>query len=373
MMSIDVRARDLRVSRLLETLGGVPFNLQGDLILSPPSVIDITAAGGITPTAAHMKVQGSGGPINITKNPQIAAGRDGKMLLIEGQSDTNTVTIDDGDGVHLHNGSYVLGLHDSLLLKYGTDGSEWEEITRNAIATEKAWGFRSEDAGTGISYFGGFYILNSGNNDFTSQQTLGAANISYAAHAFIVLGENTVDDLTIRISGASITDGGTRAAGQTQDITFTHPAVAGAYVETDKKWLGQVTIDHLSGTAKQMNWGYAKYWDNNNTPFRVLGLEAVWRGGANDSDPDITLIHHMSTGWTYNAGSTPTPPTAIASMKTDHTPDHQVTNNIESAWKRDDLNVTIDGANGEGTIISLNVGFNKTFETGNFLLRIRPD
>lgn len=369
----DVRHRDVRITRLLETLGGVPFDLQGDLILSPPPTIDITAAGGITVTAAHISIQGDGGAVDIAADPQIAAGRNGQIVLIEGASDTNTVTLNDGTGLHLHNGTMIIGEHDSIILKYGADDSSWEEVVRNATASEKAWGFRSQDAGTGTSYVGGFYIFNSGNNDFTSQQTLGTANVSYAAHALLVLGEDTVDDLTIRISGASITDGGVRNGSDTEDIIFSHPALANAYAETSKKWLGQITIDHISGTAKQCNWGYCKYWDNNNADFRVLGLEATWRGGANDSDPDIQLLHHKATGWTYNAGATPTPPTAIASMKTDHTPDHEVANNIENAWKRNDLSTIVSGGNGEGTIIALVVGFNKTFETGNFLLRIRPD
>lgn len=39
--------------------------------------------------------------------------------------------------------------------------------------------------------------------------------------------------------------------------------------------------------------------------------------------------------------------------------------------KRGNLLVVID--NGEGTIIALDAGFNKSFESGNFLLRVRPD
>ncbi len=349
------------------------FVFDGIGIYTPSATASITAAGGITATAIHMHIAGDGGPVDITANPQIAAGGDGQYLILNGTSNSNTVQLDDGNGLHLHNGTYIMGNHDYIVFFYDTGESAWEEVNRTAPSSEKVWAFRSQDAGSGTNYFGGFYLFNSGNSDFQAQQTLGTANISYAAHLFIVLGENTVDDLTIRISGASVTDGGTRTDPDTEDVVFTHPALANAYVETDIKWLGQITIDHISGTAKQCNWGYSKYWDNNNTDFRVQGLEATWRGGAGDADPDLRLIHHMASGWTYNAGAAPTPPTAVASMKADHTPDHQIANNVESAWKRDNLNVVINGSGNEGTIISMVTNQNKTYESGNFLLRIRPD
>jgi hypothetical protein len=348
------------------------ITLTGPTVLEP-DVVSITAAGGITVTATHMHVSGDGGAIDITANPQIAAGTNGQFLLIEGESDTNTVKLDNGDGLHLHGGSYTLRNHDYILMNYDSVASEWQEIVRGSPTSEKSWGFLSQVAGSGTNYFGGFYIFNSGNDDFTATQTHGVANASYAAHLLLVLGANTDDDLTIRVSGTSIDDEGNRSGGDTEDIVFTHPAVTNDYRETAKKWIGQVSIDHISGTAKDCNWGFAKYWDNQNTDFIILGLEATWRGGANDADPDLQLIHHKASGWTYNAGSTPTPPAALASMKTDHTPEYLVRNNVPGAWKRTDLNTEVSGGDSEGTIIAMVTNNNKTFEMGNFLLRIRPN
>ena len=346
--------------------------ITGPLVFEPDAV-SVTAAGGITVTATHMRVSGDGGPIDITANPQIAAGTDGQFLLIEGGSDTDTVKLDNGDGLHLHGGSYTLRNHDHILMSYDTATGEWQEVARGTPASEKAWHFVSQSAGSGTNYFGGFYIFNSGDDDFSATQTLGVANASYAAHGFLVLGANTVDDVTIRFSGTSVDDEGNRTGTDTEDVVFTHPAVVDNYVETTKKWIGQVDIDLISGTAVTCNWGYAKYWDNNNTDFIVLGLEATWRGGANDNDPDLQLLHHKDTGWTFNVGAEPTPPTALASMKTDHTPEYLVKNNVPGAWKRTDLNVEVNGGNDEGTIICMVTNQNKAFELGNFLLRIRPN
>ena len=345
--------------------------IQKLLTMTPSAVANITAGGGITVTNAHMRVQGDGGAVDITANPQIAAGVEGEFLLLQGASDTNTVTLDHGTGLHLHGGSYTMRDHDYILFSYDDVDNEWEEITRSAPSTEKAWHFLSQVAGSGTNYFGGFYEFNSGDDDFTVTQTLGVANASYAAHAFLVLGANTVDTLTIRISGTSIDDEGNRVGSDTEDLVFTHPAVVGDYVEGPKKWIGQISIDHIAGTAKTCNWGFAKYWDNQNSAYILVGLEATWRGGATDADPDLQVIHHKPTGWTYNVGSTPTPPATVASMKTDHTPEYIVQNNVPGAWKRTDLNEAIDGGNGEGTILVMVTNANKTFEMGNFLLRVR--
>lgn len=92
---------------------------------------DITAAGGITADASnvlHCYVQGSGGAVTVTANPQVSAGTNvGQMMLIIGRSDSNTVTLANGNGLSL-NGDIVLGQDDTLHLYW--DGVNWSEISR---------------------------------------------------------------------------------------------------------------------------------------------------------------------------------------------------------------------------------------------------
>lgn len=98
---------------------------------SRASPTSITAAGGITPGAylnQTMFIQGSGGAIDITKNPQIAAGTTvGQKLLLIGRSDTNTVLLEDGTGLSL-NGPHTMGADDTLYLVW--DGTNWVEFAR---------------------------------------------------------------------------------------------------------------------------------------------------------------------------------------------------------------------------------------------------
>lgn len=96
------------------------------------------AVTGITAAASHMSttaivqkiyVQGSGGNIDITANPQIDNGTiDGQSMLICGRNDDQTLQLDNGTGLSL-NGVAVLGADDCITLSWDT--SVWVETSRN--------------------------------------------------------------------------------------------------------------------------------------------------------------------------------------------------------------------------------------------------
>jgi hypothetical protein len=180
----------------------------------------------------------------------------------------------------------------------------------------------------------------------------------------IVLGELTVDELTIRVTGTSITDSAVRTPGDTEDIVIPNATAANAFYETDKKWLGQVSVEAVAGTAKLCNYGLNKYWDNNNSDFKLLGVEAVWQAGANDATPNLSIIHQKTTGWTYGAGGTPTPPYLVR-MNTDHVTEIQCVNGENGAWKRDNLSTVINGADSEGIVIEVFTTANRAFDVNS--------
>lgn len=92
----------------------------------------IVAGTGITVADANEEiifVEGSGGSVNITADPQISdPSITGAKLKIIGTSDTNTLILEDGDGLSL-NGSMVLGDGDIISLIY--DGTDWVEQSRS--------------------------------------------------------------------------------------------------------------------------------------------------------------------------------------------------------------------------------------------------
>jgi hypothetical protein len=208
----------------------------------------------------------------------------------------------------------------------------------------------------------------------TTTQTLGSANISYAAHVFAVTGGAGSTDagvVGLRVNGTSINDQGTRTAGDTETIIADITAVAlDDYVETSKKWLGQVTYElfTVSGSptvfSLDFNYGLAKYDDWGNTDFTITDIEAIAFSGANDVNFDIKLMHHQSSGWAYSAAAF-TPITAantIVSLVGDHSTDDQLASSQPAAWKRDNLSTAINGADSEGFLVFISSSANNAVE-----------
>jgi hypothetical protein len=75
-------------------------------------------------------VQGNGGPTVVTASPAIQAGTIvGQQMIIIGRSNTNTLEIDNQNGLVELNGNVVLGLGDMITLIF--DGTSWSESSRS--------------------------------------------------------------------------------------------------------------------------------------------------------------------------------------------------------------------------------------------------
>jgi len=247
------------------------------------------------------------------------------------------------------------------------------KLSCNSAPSEKAWTFISPSGSSGTFYYGGYYDFNGADSNFNPSATMGTADISYAAHMIFVCaaGASGGTDTVVRITGTSITDTATRTAADTQDITMDDAGAAGAFYESSKKWIGLVTMAKQSGPDLLCDFGWAKYWDNNNTDFTVAGLEVTLLAAANDDGFNARLLHHKASGWTYTSGAgSPVPPTAIASMQTDHVTEFELANGQNAAWKRSDLSTAISGSGSEGTIWEITTTANKAVELGNILMRI---
>ena len=236
--------------------------------------------------------------------------------------------------------------------------------------SDKSFAFQSQATGGDEVFYAGGYNLFSGNSAFAGLVSFGTANVSYAAHFFVVLGEDAEDILTITVSGTSITDAGVRDTSGTENIVIPATASINDYFETTKKWLGTVTIVVLSGTGKNCNYGYVKYWDNNNTDFTVLGFDTTWFGEASD-DIDLVLYHHKATGWTYNVGAEPSQPELIRMTDDYTTTDDETDAGAFCAWKRDNLDQAIEGSGSEGLILSAISTKASAFQLGNTVIKIR--
>jgi len=112
-----------------EQLTGYFGQLSGWFYQIPSGVQSIVAATGITIAmlllSPVLMVAGSGGPVTITANPRIAAGTaDGMLLTLIGTSDTNTVTIANGNGIRC-GASVVLDSGAAVTYRYSELLSAW--------------------------------------------------------------------------------------------------------------------------------------------------------------------------------------------------------------------------------------------------------
>jgi hypothetical protein len=97
---------------------------------APSAIVAGTGVAYVEGTYARQLwfIEGSGGAVDVSANPQIAAAATvGRELTLIGRSDTNTVLLEDGTGLSL-NGAFEMGANNVLNLVW--DGSVWVEMSR---------------------------------------------------------------------------------------------------------------------------------------------------------------------------------------------------------------------------------------------------
>lgn len=110
-----------------------PASYTGKITGTRAAPSSIIAGTGVAFTGTFGKniwfIQGSGGAVDVSANPQIAAATNvGQELRLIGRSDTNTVMFEDGTGLSL-NGTCILG--EDQILDLFFDGTNWVETNRS--------------------------------------------------------------------------------------------------------------------------------------------------------------------------------------------------------------------------------------------------
>ena len=154
-----------------------------------------------------------------------------------------------------------------------------------STAQNRIFYFRSPSGSSGTFYAGGFYFAPAADANLTQAATtvnLGSANISYGGHVFMVLGagstNGTPGGLTITVTGTSIADDGTRTGSDSEVMAqLLDVSPANTYFQTDKRWIGQVTLTLSSALAStfscDFNYGFAAFEDFDATSVSVTDFE----------------------------------------------------------------------------------------------------
>ena len=308
------------------------------------------SSGAITIRQGHVRVDTEGAAANDDLDT-INGGESGEIIYLLSANAARNVRLRNGVG--------------NIFLKHQVDRSEI------SFASPSGAGAATRYSG------GGYYDWNVNQADLNQGAltvTHGSANVSYAAHLGVVGEGNGVKasgDLVLTVTGPSIDDEGNEN-GADSEVVVSDATTAGfgasAYFETTKKWLSTATITLSSSGGGNFNcsfnYGWSKYEDFANQDFTVTGLQIVGEAGDNETNFEMILFHHESTGWTYNnAGAFVPGGTTLAVFTTDHSNGNNLANGEPFAWKRVDLNTDVSGNNGEGVVFRIDTSAAKAVES----------
>ena len=119
---------------MIDGIDGLAF-LSGTTLLwrlSAASASTLANSATLTPTASWHRISGSGGAVTLDSTTAIAdiSATGGTLLMLTGQSDSNTVTIPDAANTAL-NGDVTLADGESLFLIWDATSSLWREVGRS--------------------------------------------------------------------------------------------------------------------------------------------------------------------------------------------------------------------------------------------------
>lgn len=114
------------------------LTIEGKAFTPMSALQSLTVGNTISPSASKIRVEGSGGAVTLTSTPTITnPAADGQLLILEGNSDVNTLTLQDrsslgGSNLNLAGGANVtLGQGDILMLTWSQVMGVWNEICRS--------------------------------------------------------------------------------------------------------------------------------------------------------------------------------------------------------------------------------------------------
>ena len=138
-LSADISIGDkIKIGNGIDVWSDLPYSGGGGGGSAAPTIsgsrsipVNISSAGGITPPGGYNQLiylQGLGGNVTVTANPQVAAGvNDGELLELRGRNNAQFVKVTNGNGLSL-NGDCFLFADTSLWLRWDT--VNWVEVSR---------------------------------------------------------------------------------------------------------------------------------------------------------------------------------------------------------------------------------------------------
>jgi len=306
-----------------------------------------------------------GGPLDVLAQPLTTSIVDGNIVLTP--NGTGNIHL----GTLVINGDQLVGpAQDNYVLAY--NDATGEVALRGPPVIYKSYSATAMKAGT--SYVGGFYISEPSSSTLTLggtvAETIGNANSSYAAHAFIVASGASGSACVLTVSGTSINDSGTRTPADTEIIVADASAAAtDQYFETVKKWLGEVTYT-LTGSLTPsftFNYGLVKYEDFGNRDYTVTDFEVTGQADnlKTEAGLNVELLYHEPSAFVYSAGAFVPNATPLVSLLNDHDTFATIELLENFAYKRAGYGQVISGSAEEGILMRVTTTEDKSISYMN--------
>ncbi len=275
-----------------------------------------------------------------------------------------------------------------------TDGSNGEVLTTDgagnvswglgptSVTTYKSEMLTTQQIGNGTFYNYGFYeapLIDANLTQAGTTVTLGSTNNPFGAHVFVVAGGAGLASggsgaVEIEVSGTSVTESGTRTAGDSEVIVADITAMStNTYYETTKLWIGQVTftLKNASGSTQStysadFNYGFAKYENFGDRAFTITEFTVSGFSGADDSGWRVELLKHASTGWTYSGTSFIPGSSTVCDSNTDYVTENNIITGEHFGYARSGLNTSVNGTSKEGVLVRTTTTANNSVEYQNF-------
>lgn len=221
-----------------------------------------------------------------------------------------------------------------------------------------SFSFQSRSGTVGTSYVGGYYL--SEQNAFNADEgnfvgTYGESVVGYAAYFFLVSSGNAVTDggpMVLTLTGTSIDNLGNRVPADSE-ILVTDALLLGIndYVQSTKKWLGEVTFTLTSLAATVFSWdfnyGYAAYEETDGASIQLNKIELLGSASGNDNIFNVEVLHHDQVGWIYNDGAfEPGGTSIIMNLQTDYVNEFKLRTGEYFSYKKYNLAYTINPNDG---------------------------
>jgi hypothetical protein len=235
--------------------------------------------------------------------------------------------------------------------------------------------FTSQGQGAGTFYVGSNYEWAATSvtlNQASPSQTFGTAGEAKAGHPGVVpqvAGTVDTGQVGLRVIGTLDQQNGPQLAAQTAIITddittLTANELAEAVEHMSGDLLFELYVVSGSPTTYSLtcNYGTSKYVDAQDTTATLVGFDATWIGGANDTAANVTLIKHEVQNWTYAAAGFIPGGSIIATRLVDQAIDGNVANGKNGAWKRTNINEVLSSVVHEGIVMRVDTTQPNTFQ-----------